>query len=301
MYTLVLAACLTSGTQVPDWGCRGGCHGCWGCCGGCWGGCYGCGGCWGGCYGCWGGCYGCGGCWGGCYGCWGGCYGCYGGCYGCYGGYSMGCYGCYGGGMVMMSAGCVGATAGGGGGQGGGGQAGGGQGGGGQTSQLQDLKKSLEELKQAQSQTRVDALKLTADELRRRETDQRIDELRRDLNELRRGVPPGAPGGAPPKIRRELPPPKPGTVSVETPARITVRLPADARLSVDGVDCPLTSDTRTFDTPAIAPGQKFYYLLTAEVVRGGRPVAQTRRVDFRSGEDVIVSFEDLGANLVSSR
>jgi uncharacterized protein (TIGR03000 family) len=99
-----------------------------------------------------------------------------------------------------------------------------------------------------------------------------------------------------------LPAPQPGKeASVQSPARITVRLPADARLSVDGVDCPLTSDTRTFDTPALPSGQKFYYLLRAEVVRDGRPIAQTRRVDFRSGESVIVSFEDLGASLVTAR
>lgn len=81
MYSVVLAAMLTTGTATPAWGGKGwynyGCGGCFGCVG-CRG-CYGCGGCYG--------CYGC----GGCYGCAGGCFGCYGGCYGCYG-----CYGCFG-------------------------------------------------------------------------------------------------------------------------------------------------------------------------------------------------------------
>jgi uncharacterized protein (TIGR03000 family) len=83
MYSIVLMAALTSGTDLPDFG-----RGCHGCRGGCWGGCYGgCYGGWG--YGGWGGCY------GGCYGGWGGCYGGWGGCYGgCYGGWG----GCYGGG-----------------------------------------------------------------------------------------------------------------------------------------------------------------------------------------------------------
>lgn len=79
MYSMVLMAALTTGTDMPDFGRRGGCHGCWG---GCYGG-------WGGCYGCWGGCYGC---WGGCYGGWGGGYGGYsrggwGGGYGGWGGW----------------------------------------------------------------------------------------------------------------------------------------------------------------------------------------------------------------------
>jgi len=186
--------------------------------------------------------------------------------------------------------------------QGGGGAQQGGGGGSAQTSQsLQELRKSLEDLKKDQAQLRIDALKITAEEMRRRETDQKIDELRRDINEMRNRPPAEPPAAVPPKIRRELPPPKSGQVSVDAPARITVRLPADARLTVDGVDCPLASDTRTFDTPALLPGQKFYYLLRAEVVRDGRTIAQTRRIDFRSGERVIVSFEDLGANVVSAR
>jgi uncharacterized protein (TIGR03000 family) len=85
------------------------------------------------------------------------------------------------------------------------------------------------------------------------------------------------------------------------PAHITVRLPADARLTVDSVDCPLTSDTRTFDTPALVPWQKYYYLLKAEVVRNGRTIAQTRRADFLSGERISVSFDDLGTTAVSAR
>jgi uncharacterized protein (TIGR03000 family) len=80
MYSVVLMAALTTGTDLPDWGRRGGCHGCYGC----WGGCYG--GWGGGCYGGWG---------GGCYGGWGGGYGGYGrgGWGGGYGGYGWGGWG----------------------------------------------------------------------------------------------------------------------------------------------------------------------------------------------------------------
>jgi uncharacterized protein (TIGR03000 family) len=66
MYSMVLMAALTTGTDLPDWGRRGGCCGCYGGWG--WGGCYGG---WGG-YGGWG--YGYGGLGGG-YGGWGGGYG----------------------------------------------------------------------------------------------------------------------------------------------------------------------------------------------------------------------------------
>lgn len=78
MYSMVLMAALTTGTDVPDWGRRG-----WGCCG-CYGG-YGWGGGWGRGYGGYG--------WGG----WGGGYGGYGwGGWGGYGGYGLG-YGAWGG------------------------------------------------------------------------------------------------------------------------------------------------------------------------------------------------------------
>ncbi|HTU94099.1 MAG TPA: TIGR03000 domain-containing protein [Gemmataceae bacterium] len=174
------------------------------------------------------------------------------------------------------------------------------------TDSLRELKKSVEVLKKEQTQIRIDTLKLTAEELRRKETDQKIDELRRDVESLRHRLP-LPPGGVvpPPKNRRELPPPQPGKALLEMPAdavaHITVRLPADARLTVHGVDCPLTSDTRTFDTPALTPGQEYYYLLEVVVVRDGRTIAQSRRIDFRSGARVTVSFENLEANLASAR
>ena len=107
MYSLVLAAMITTGTTTPAWGCCGGgglfhhgghhCHGAWGCYGGCYS-CYGCLGCYGSCYGSGYGGYGG---YGGCWSCWGGGYGaggwgCYGGCFGCYGGGNGG-WGCAGG------------------------------------------------------------------------------------------------------------------------------------------------------------------------------------------------------------
>ena len=106
MYSIVLMAAMTAGTNAADFGRRHGCHGCNGgyACAGCYGGgggChgwrgrggYGCNGCYGGGYGCYGGGYGC---YGGGYGCYGGSYGCYGGGYGCNGGYGYsGCYGAY--------------------------------------------------------------------------------------------------------------------------------------------------------------------------------------------------------------
>lgn len=239
----------------------------WGCRGGCHGCCGGCYGCRGGCYGCWGGCYGCSGCWGGCYGCWGGCYGCWGGCYGCGGGYYSGCWGCYGcggcGGMVVLQATSASAAV--------------------PvvrssaavaTQQLQDLKSTLDEMKREQNR------------------------MRKSLEELKR---PGEASLSPDQTHSEQLDPQGDKPSPVMSAQITVRLPADAELTVDGAGCPLTSDTRSFQTPPLAAGGRYYYLLKAEVMRGGRRIAQTRRVDFRPGESLTVSFENLGANMVTAR
>lgn len=74
------------------------------------------------------------------------------------------------------------------------------------------------------------------------------------------------------------------------PARVTVRLPADARLWVDQVECPLTSGERSFDTPELAPGQTYYYTLKMQVQRRGAPMTDSQRVLVSAGQRVTVSF-----------
>jgi uncharacterized protein (TIGR03000 family) len=79
-------------------------------------------------------------------------------------------------------------------------------------------------------------------------------------------------------------------VEAAAPARIIVHVPADAKLTVDGIECPLASDTRAFDTPKLQPGQQFYYTVQAEVVRDGKSVAETKRVIFEAGAKIDVEF-----------
>jgi uncharacterized protein (TIGR03000 family) len=67
-------------------------------------------------------------------------------------------------------------------------------------------------------------------------------------------------------------------------------VPADAKLTVDGIECPLTSETRTFDTPTLQPGQQFYYTVKAEVVRDGKPVTESRRIVFEAGNKIDIEF-----------
>jgi uncharacterized protein (TIGR03000 family) len=317
MYSVVLAAMLTAGApSAPAFGC----HGCHGCCGGCYGchGCWGCHGCCGGCYGCYGccggccgGCYGCYGCCGGCYG-YSSCYGCAGGCYGCYGcggacyGCCGGCYGCYG------CSGCYGVAA------------------------YQPVsvtpatyvtpapapKTALATQATVVVKLPTDATLFVDGERANLTSDTRsfvtpaLDadrdyvytmkvEATRNGEVVRRTERVLVHAGRTTRVDF-------GDLSVkavakspqdpaEAPARITVKLPADARLFVDDVACPLTSTERTFETPRLEAGRRYFYNMRAELLRDGQTRTQTKRVAVESGKPVSVDFADLAAVQAASR
>jgi uncharacterized protein (TIGR03000 family) len=104
-----------------------------------------------------------------------------------------------------------------------------------------------------------------------------------------------APQMNPPSGDQELPPPKQTKPKSKesTRASLTVQLPADAKLFVDGQATRTTSATRHFVTPPLLPGQAYFYDLRAEVVREGQTVSLSRRVVVRPGESVNTSFTEL--------
>lgn len=69
------------------------------------------------------------------------------------------------------------------------------------------------------------------------------------------------------------------------PATIVVRLPAGARLTVNGKASRSSSATRKFVSPPLEPGKDFHYTLKAEMDRAGRPVSVRTRVAVRAGEE----------------
>jgi uncharacterized protein (TIGR03000 family) len=79
-------------------------------------------------------------------------------------------------------------------------------------------------------------------------------------------------------------------VAAPAPARVVVKLPADARLFVDDDPCPLTSAERSFDTPDLRPGVTYHYTIRVEVTRAGRAVAESKRVTVRAGRETVVEF-----------
>ncbi|HZY85947.1 MAG TPA: TIGR03000 domain-containing protein [Gemmataceae bacterium] len=75
-----------------------------------------------------------------------------------------------------------------------------------------------------------------------------------------------------------------------TPARLLVRLPADARLFIDGEPTRSPGDARRFVSPPLAPGRRYVYVLRAEVVRDGRKHTQTHEITVRAGGESEVTL-----------
>jgi uncharacterized protein (TIGR03000 family) len=89
---------------------------------------------------------------------------------------------------------------------------------------------------------------------------------------------------APPN-REDLPPP-------ETSARLIIAVPADATVFIDERPTTTTASQRTFATPALERGFRYYYTVRAEVVRNGALFTSTQRVSFGAGDQVRVNFSE---------
>jgi uncharacterized protein (TIGR03000 family) len=74
-------------------------------------------------------------------------------------------------------------------------------------------------------------------------------------------------------------------------AKIYVTLPADAKLTIDGMPTVSTSTSRVFVSPRLTRGKTFYYVLKATVVRGGKTETVAKKVTVRAGEDTRVKID----------
>jgi uncharacterized protein (TIGR03000 family) len=83
--------------------------------------------------------------------------------------------------------------------------------------------------------------------------------------------------------------------------QITVRLPADAKLFVDDLACPLTSATRTFETPPLEAGRAYTYTFKAEVTRNGKVLTTTQRLRFDAGKPLEVDLRNALGTVVVER
>jgi uncharacterized protein (TIGR03000 family) len=78
---------------------------------------------------------------------------------------------------------------------------------------------------------------------------------------------------------------------IDAPATLVVRLPADAKLTVDGSATGSTDSLRTFVSPPLQVGKDYQYTLRAEMMRDGKKVERTRDVNVRAGRTSEVNFD----------
>lgn len=83
------------------------------------------------------------------------------------------------------------------------------------------------------------------------------------------------------------------------PARVSISLPADAKLYVDGqLTKTVDKSFRTFMTPELEDGQEYRYVMKAEVIRDGVAQSETKTVIVRAGGEVREEFSTLNADVV---
>jgi uncharacterized protein (TIGR03000 family) len=78
---------------------------------------------------------------------------------------------------------------------------------------------------------------------------------------------------------------------------MTVSVPADAEIWIDGSKTMQTGTLRRFVSPPILPGQDYAYEVTAKWKEDGHEVTQSRRVRVHAGERVSINFPQVPQNM----
>lgn len=87
-------------------------------------------------------------------------------------------------------------------------------------------------------------------------------------------------------------PPPPG---LSAQAKVTIRVPENAKLWVDDVACPLEGEVRTFNVPNLQEGLEYAYTVRIEVELDGKMTTEERQVLFAAGRTVEVDFASNGS------
>jgi uncharacterized protein (TIGR03000 family) len=76
-------------------------------------------------------------------------------------------------------------------------------------------------------------------------------------------------------------------------ARLRIYLPSDdTRLVVDGQETKQTGSLRTFRTPPLETGKKYYYILKWTYNKDGKDVTKTKEVYFTAGDNQVVDLRE---------
>lgn len=86
--------------------------------------------------------------------------------------------------------------------------------------------------------------------------------------------------------------------SIGTHAEVVVRLPADAKLYANGQATDQAGDQRVFQTPDLAVGQDFKYVLKIQLDVNGETRTATKQVTVRAGHRTVVDFTERASSAV---
>jgi uncharacterized protein (TIGR03000 family) len=78
-------------------------------------------------------------------------------------------------------------------------------------------------------------------------------------------------------------------------------VPAEAKVTIDGVATTSTSTRRVFVSPELSSDQEFHYTLQAEFQQEGKPVSVKKVVAVRGGQETEVNLFATEATGVASR
>ncbi len=75
-------------------------------------------------------------------------------------------------------------------------------------------------------------------------------------------------------------------------ARVTVTVPAGARVTFDGTPTSSTGAVREFQSPPLTPGRRYSYEVRATWTENGKEVTQTQQVEVASGARASATFPE---------
>ena len=78
--------------------------------------------------------------------------------------------------------------------------------------------------------------------------------------------------------------------SVEKPVLLVVRLPASARLEIEGMTTRQTGEVRHFISPPVAVGYRYVYTIKASWLEHGTPVVKERQVPVQPGQQTVIDM-----------
>lgn len=79
--------------------------------------------------------------------------------------------------------------------------------------------------------------------------------------------------------------------SIGNSLKLTVNVPADAKVIVNGQQTTSTGEVRQYTSTGLQPGAVYRYQVRAEFTRDGKPVSEEQTVDFTAGQSRSIAFQ----------